>query len=274
MGRRQTLRVAREVSGGFFLGAAPDEVFLPRKLAPEAVDLDAEIEVFVYADSEDRPVATTQRPKAEVGDFALLEVVDLSAHGAFLDWGLDKDLFAPFKLQQRTLAVGDRRVFAVALDERSNRPIAASQLRTFFDYDVSEVAVDDGVELLVYDHNSLGALVVVDQRHTGLVYRAESAKPLHVGDRLRGYVKAVRPDNKLDIRLTRTGKAAIDDATTTLLAALEAKGGYLPLHDKSPPAEIQRQLGLSKKAFKRAVGGLYKARRLALEAEGIRLIEG
>lgn len=273
IGRYNTLTVLREADAGLYLGSVDEEVLLPGKLVPDGAVVGSKLTVFVYTDSEDRPVATTQTPRAVVGDFALLEVIDISPHGAFLDWGLDKDLFAPFGQQMRHLEVGDRRVFAVSLDERSNRVIASNQLRTFFDYDVSDVQTDDEVSLLVYDENALGALVVVDGRHTGLVYRAETGRPLRIGDELRGYVKLVRSDNKLDIRLTRTGPAAIDDATQVLLDALIESGGTLPLHDKSPPEEIQSRLGLSKKAFKRALGGLYKARRVELLPDGVKLLD-
>jgi len=273
IGRYSTLTIRREAEAGLYLGSDEQEVLLPRKFIPKDFEIGAEITVFVYTDSEDRPVATTQKPKAIVGDFAALEVIDLSEHGAFLDWGLDKDLFAPFKQQQRKLDLGDWLVFAISLDERSNRVIASSQLRTFFDYDVSGVKVDDAVELLVYDHNELGALVVVDGRHTGLVYKGEASRDLRIGDTLTGYVKLVRPDNKLDIRLQRTGREAIDDATQTLLDALREAGGFLPLHDKSPPEQIRRRLSLSKKAFKRALGGLYKARRVELLPDGVKLLD-
>ncbi|NOY91430.1 MAG: GntR family transcriptional regulator [Deltaproteobacteria bacterium] len=271
IGRYSTLEVMREAEAGVYLGRDGEELLLPNRVVPEGIELGQTLRVFVYKDSEDRPIATTKEPKAVVGDFALLEVVDLSPHGAFLDWGLDKDLFAPFKEQHRRLVLGERLVFAVSLDERTDRVIASSQLRTFFDYDVSEVQADDEVELLVYDHNELGALVVVDGRHTGLVYRGEASRELRVGDELSGYVKLVRPDNKLDIRLQRTGRDAIDDATQALLDALREAGGFLPLHDKSPPEEIRARLSLSKKAFKRALGGLYKARRVELRPDGVKL---
>lgn len=273
IGRYNTLTIRREAEAGLYLGSEQEEVLLPGKYVPEGAEIGQSLRVFVYNDSEDRPVATTREPKAVLGDFALLEVVDLSPHGAFLDWGLDKDLFAPFKQQMRRLELGDKLVFAVSLDERSNRVIASSQLRTFFDYDVSAVQPDDEVSLLVYDENALGWLVVVDGRHTGIVYKNEASRELRVGDSLTGYVKLVRPDNKLDIRLQRTGPAAIGDATQALLNALRENGGSLPLHDKSPPDQIRAQLAMSKKAFKRALGGLYKARRVELLPDGVKLLE-
>ena len=272
IGQFNTLVVLRRAPPGLYLGTEEEQVLLPRRYVPEGAAVGDSLRVFVYTDSEDRPVATTLEPKAIVGDFAFLEVIDLGPHGAFLDWGLDKDLFAPTNEQCRKLRVGDRLVFAISLDERTNRVKASSQLRSFVDYDVSAVEEGSAVELLVYDHNDVGTLVLVDARHTGIIYRDEAFRALRTGDRLKGYVDRVRPDNKLDVRLQRTGRAAIDDAEQALLDALHAAGGFLPLHDKSPPAQISAQLALSKKAFKRALGGLYKARRVELHPDGVRLI--
>ena len=273
IGELVTAPVVSEADQGLYLRVAGEDVLLPGRLVPEGARVGDVLRVFVPTDSEDRPVLTTEEPAALLGEFALLEVVDLSEHGAFLDWGLDKDLFAPFGEQVRKLAVGDRMVFRVCLDERTGRLFAASRLAPHFDYDVSAVRAGDEVELLVYGQNEIGALVVVDGRHTGLVYRNEAFRPLRVGDALTGWVKQVREDNKLDIRLQRSGRAAIDDAEEVILEALRAGGGWLALHDKSPPEQIRAELRMSKKAFKRALGGLYKARRVALEEGGVRLLD-
>ncbi|MDH5492579.1 MAG: S1-like domain-containing RNA-binding protein [Myxococcales bacterium] len=274
IGRYNTLKIMRSAPPGLYLGSEEEQVLLPSRYVPEGAAIGEALRVFVYTDSEDRPIATTLEPAAVVGDFALLEVVDLSEHGAFLDWGLDKDLFAPFGEQHQRLRIGDRRVFAVCSDERTGRVHASSQLRTHLDYDVSGIEVGAEVSLLVYDPHELGALVVVEGKHAGLVYRTETFQPLSVGDSLKGYVKRVRDDNKLDIGLQRQGVDAIDDAQRRLLEALRASGGRLRLHDKSPPEEIRATLRLSKKAFKRALGALYKARRVRLLDDGIELLEG
>ena len=274
IGRYNELVVMRDAPPGVYLSREGDdeEVLLPTRLVPEGTRLGDELRVFVYTDSEDRPVATTQRPKAVVGDFALLRVVDVSEHGAFLDWGLDKDLFAPFGEQRGRLSVGDQRVFAVTLDEHTGRVMASSQLHGHIDYDVSGVSAGDEVELLVYGRNEVGTLVLVDERHTGIVYHNEAFSPMRAGDRLIGFVHLVRPDNKLDIRLQRKGKEAIDDARQVLLHALRDAGGFLPLHDKSDPGAIRRELEMSKKAFKKALGGLYKERLVELRPDGVQLL--
>jgi len=277
IGRYNTLEVVREEAAGLYLsaeqrGPKSEQLLLPGRYVPEGTHIGDRLRVFVYTDSEDRPIATTLEPKAVVGDFAFLEVIDQSPHGAFLDWGLDKDLFAPSNEQHQRLQVGDRHVFAVSLDERTQRVKASSQLGPYLDYEVQ--AVDEGAEvgLLVYGHSDIGAQVVVDGRHPGLVYFDEAYRQLLVGDRLTGYVQRVRPDNKLDVRLQRTGRSARHDAQQVILDALEGAGGFLPLHDKSSPAEIRAKLALSKKAFKRALGGLYKARRIVVRPDGIERI--
>lgn len=274
IGHYNTLEVVREEAAGIYLsaqhqGPKSEQLLLPGRYVPEGAVIGDRLRVFVYTDSEDRPIATTLEPKAVVGDFAFLEVIDQSPHGAFLDWGLDKDLFAPSNEQHQRLQVGDRRVFAVSLDERTHRVKASSTLGPYLDYDVQEVEEGAEVGLLVYGHSDIGAQVVVDGRYPGLVYFDEAFRQLLVGDRLTGYVQRVRPDNKLDIRLQRTGRSARHDAQQIILDALESAGGFLPLHDKSSPAEIRAKLALSKKAFKRALGGLYKARRVEVRPDGI-----
>lgn len=267
------LEVRSRADQGLYLGGETQDaqVLLPNADVPEhAAAVGDTLRVFLYSDSEDRPIATTRTPKAVAGEFALLRVVDRNAQGAFLDWGLRKDLFAPWREQAGPLEIGDERVFAVVRDERDGRLKAASVLGPYLDYDVRRIAVGQRVDLLVYDHNELGALVVVDQRHTGLVYANEAFRELKVGDRLEGFVKFVRDDNKLDIRLQRAGRAANDDHEATILAALEAEGGFLALHDKSPPEAIYARLQMSKKAFKRALGGLYKKRVVELVEGGVR----
>ena len=273
IGQYNTLEVVREADPGLYLGTEAESVLLPWVYVPEGTKVGAQLRVFVYTDSEDRPIATTLTPTAVVGDFAYLEVVAVTKHGAFLNWGLAKDLFAPFNELHSRLEVGDKHVFAVSLDERDGRVKASGELRRYFDYDVEDVEEGDEVDLLVYGKNDVGTLVVVDGRHAGIVYRDETFRTLRMGDELTGYVKLVRPDNKLDIRLQRVGAEAADDGQRIVLDALRANGGSLALHDKSSPEAIQRALGLSKKAFKRALGGLYKARRVELLDDGVKLLD-
>lgn len=273
IGRINRLTAARRAPPGVYLESEGREVLLPNRFVPQGLELGSELEVFVYTDSDDRPVATTQKPLATVGDFACLRVIDVSRHGAFLDWGLDKDLFVPLAEQESRLAKGDLVVVAVCLDEQTQRVMASSRLAQFFDPDPSELHVGAPVELLVYRCTELGAQVLVNDRHSGLVYRSDMFQPLTVGERRRGYVQRLRDDGKLDISLRAPGVAGRDDDTQTLERALDQSGGFLPLSDDSPPEVIARALGMSKKAFKRAAGNLYRQRRVHLSPQGIRWVD-
>jgi uncharacterized protein len=271
IGKTNRLTIARRAPPGLYLARDGQEVLLPNRFVPEPFEIGAELEVFVYTDSSDRPVATTQKPLAEVGQFACLTVIDVSPHGAFLDWGLDKDLFAPLPEQEGRLNKGDRVVVAVCLDEHTQRVMASSRLGQFLEPPAAPPAPGAPVELLVCRQTELGAQVIVDDRHAGLVYASETFAPLAVGDRVTGYVRRLRDDGKLDVSLRAPGAAGRDEDTRALLRALEASGGHLPLHDDSPPEAITQRLGMSKKAFKRAVGNLYRQRLVRIEPSGVRL---
>jgi predicted RNA-binding protein (virulence factor B family) len=273
LGRTNRLTAARRAPPGVYLASDGNEVLLPNRFVPEGLELGSELDVFVYTDSSDRPVATTQKPLAEVGHFAFLRVVDLTRHGAFLDWGLDKDLFIPVAEQETRLARGDGVVVAVCLDQHTQRVMASSRLGQFFDNDLGALSPGAAVDLFVYRCTELGAMVIVNDRYSGLVYQSEQFTPLLVGERARGYVQRLRDDGKVDVTLRAPGAAGRDNEAQTLLEALEANGGFLPLHDDSPPEEIARWLKMSKKAFKRAAGTLYRQRRVRLSPQGISAID-
>jgi predicted RNA-binding protein (virulence factor B family) len=273
IGKFNRLTAARRAPPGVYLERGGQEVLLPNRFVPEGLELGTELDVFVYTDSSDRPVATTQKPLASVGQFALLRVVDVSRHGAFLDWGLDKDLLLPSAEQESRVAQGDGVVVAVCLDEHTQRVMASSRLSQFFDPDLSALSPGALVELLVYRVTELGAQVIVDDRHGGLVYRSGMFSPLAVGDRLQGYIQRLREDGKIDVSLRAPGAAGRDDDTQRLSRALDAAGGHLPLGDDSPPEVISKQLGMSKKAFKRAAGNLYRQRLVRLSPQSITWID-
>lgn len=272
IGKTNRLLAARRAPPGVYLESEGSEVLLPNRFA-EGIALGTEVDVFVYTDSSDRPVATTQKPHAEVGQFALLSVVDVSQHGAFFDWGLDKDLFSPHAEQESRLSKGDRAVVAVCLDEHTQRVMASTRLGQFLETDLSELAVGAPVELLVYRCTELGAQVLVNERYPGLVYRSEMFTDLSVGERTRGYVQRLREDGKVDVSLRPPGAAGRGSDTQTLVRALDEHGGHLPINDDSPPEEITRLLGMSKKAFKRAAGNLYRQRLVRLTPQGISWID-
>ncbi|MEM9455604.1 MAG: S1-like domain-containing RNA-binding protein [Myxococcota bacterium] len=273
IGRFHELAVSELVAGGVLLGAGEHSLFLPSHLVAADVDVGDRIEVFVYADREGAPQATTREPKAVLGEFACLRCVSVTTAGAYLAWGVPKDLYVPPDEQTSAMVEGRSYVVVVCLDRKGERLIGSAHLAKHFDYDVEDVESEDEVDLLVYGHTDAGVQVVVDQRHRGLIHHSDVFRRLSKGDELRGYVHKVRHDNRLDIVLTRRGLNGIQDAQATILEALKAAGGSLPLHDRSSPDEIERALGMSKKAFKRGVGGLYKAKRILIGKSGISLVE-
>jgi len=277
MGRFQKLAVVELVDGGVLLagevGEESVDLFLPAHQTPDDADVGTLIDVFIYGDHDGAPQATTKLPAAVLGEFALLRCVSVTDAGAYLAWGIPKDLYAPPSEQSTPMIAGRAYVVAVCMDRRGERLIASSILNPRMDYDVSAVREGDAVDLLVHGHTDAGVLVIVENRHRGLIHRSQLHRELAVGVRVRGYVHKIREDNRLDVSLARRGTQGIQDAEAEILAALEKAGGSLPLHDKSAPAEIKRALGMSKKAFKRGVGGLYKARKIEITPSGIALLK-
>jgi predicted RNA-binding protein (virulence factor B family) len=275
-GRAQKLTILRSTDFGFFLGdGAGNEVLLPNKYRPEDKEQGDEMEVFVYRDSEDRQVATTLRPKLMLGDFAPLQVTAVTPVGAFMDWGLEKDLLVPFKEQYKPLEVGRWFVVRLILDEKTDRLYGSTRVERFLKNEALTVQEGDAVDLLVFRRTELGWPVIVNGLHLGLVHANEVFKPIAVGNRLEGFVRHVRPDGKLDITLQAPGYVHYNSANTELLTRrLQQHAGFLPLTDKSAPEEVYRVLGISKKAFKQALGALYKARAVRIGEDGIHLLEG
>ena len=270
IGRYNRLKIDRITASGAFLATSEGDVLLPGKFIPEGAEPGSGIDVFIYRDSEDRLVATTQTPQAVVGEFALLRVKDNTKIGAFLDWGLDKDLLLPFGEQTAPVKKGEDALVRLYLDN-SGRIAASAKLEKFLRPADGSLCEGDEVELLLYAFSDLGAKVIIDNTYGGLLFRNELyAKPAR-GERLRGYVKKIRDDGKIDVTLRKGGVQEATADRETILAALKARDGFLPLTDKSSPEAIAEQLRLSKKSFKKAVGGLYKEGLIDITAEGIRL---
>jgi predicted RNA-binding protein (virulence factor B family) len=267
--RMNTLPVARIDERGAWLAADGEEVFLPKRELAGTREGET-VQVFVFRDSTGHLRATRRQPLAQVGEFALLTVRSVTPHGAFLDWGMEKDLLAPYRLQPQRMQVGERHLVKVGLDEQE-RPFATARIESCLESEIRDRKEGDEVTLVLWEFTDLGAKVIVDHRYLGLLYREDLRGNEEVGDRLAGYVKRLRPDGKLDVTLRKVGAEGADEARNTLLTALQKSGGFLPLHDDSAPEAIRDALGLSKKAFKKAVGGLYKAGTVVLEKEGIRL---
>lgn len=273
IGKKNTLQVEAIDPQGAWLGDGDQRVLLPKREVPASLTPGDQLVAFVYNDLNGKSVATLREPLAEVGECALMKVLQVNQHGAFLDWGLFKDLLVPPKEQPEPMKPGRRYVVKVRLD-RQGRPLGTARIEQALVHEEVDLEEGQEVELLVWRFTPLGARVVVDQRFDGLLYREEIGERLKYGDALTGYVKKVRADGKLDVTLRRGGPDEIDQAKAKIMKKIHDNNGFLPLHDGSPPGEIRKALGMSKKLFKKAVGGLYKAGTIGLEKEGLRLQRG
>lgn len=273
LGQYNDLRVSRAVDFGVYLiDEEGNEVLLPRRYVTDRMPLGARVRVFVYNDSENRPVATTETPTAIVGQTALLKVKAVNAVGAFMDWGLSaKDLLVPFREQRVDMKAGRSYVVHVYLDRESNRIVASAKLDKFLSHERPDYYHRQRVEVLVVQRNELGFKITVNDSHWGMIYHNEIMGDVNIGDRLTGYVKQVRDDGKVDVTLAKIEKARIDDLSAVIIQYLNAHGGQMTLTDRSAPAEVFRTFACSKKDFKKALGQLYKQQRVELLPEMTRL---
>lgn len=273
IGQFNRLKVIKEVPFGVYLdGADWGEILLPKKFVPQGSALFDFVDVFVYFDSEDKVIATTQRPRALCDTCAYLEVLDVNHVGAFLDWGLDKDLLVPRALQHRPMEQGKSYLVYLKLDNQG-RIIASSKLDHFLDQSWPHYRAGDEVSVLIAETTALGTKVIVNDRHWGLIHSADIFQVLRYGKRMPAYIKTVRADGKLDITLRKTGQDNINLLAERIIKMLSEQGGFLALHDKSPSDQIQLIFSESKKNFKSAIGQLYKKGLIMIEMEGIRLIK-
>ncbi len=273
IGTLNELEVVKTVEFGVYLdGGVHGEILLPKRYVPENAQPGDRLEVFIYLDSEDRLVATTEKPFVMAGEFAMLKVVEIAGVGAFLDWGLPKDLLVPFREQQEKMEKGKSYLVYVYLDHESQRIAATSKL----DKCLGNVPVDyeagEEVDLIVAGKTELGYKAIVDNSHWGILYHNEVFQPLRPGEKLKGYIKQVREDDKIDLRLDKPGYEKIDPISKQILNQLKEAKGFLPFNDKSDPDVIVQQFRISKKNFKKAIGSLYKQRLINIEKDGIRLV--
>jgi uncharacterized protein len=275
IGKLASLVVTRIATPGVFLdGGHLGEILMPGRYVPRGTPPGEAFVVFIHLDSEDRIVATTETPHAQVGEFAPLRVVSINARiGAFLDWGLTKDLLLPMREQARRVNVGDWVVAHVFLDEKTNRIVATTRLNRHLNRTPPRYQEGQSVNLLVMDETELGFKCIVENAHSGLLYHTDLAAPLAIGQKLTGYVRTVRPDGKIDLSLDRAGYHRVLPLTEKILAELTTHGGQLPYSDKTAPEEIREVFGVSKKAFKQAIGALFRDRLIVIEATGIRITD-
>lgn len=275
IGRTCQLKVNRQVEFGFYLdgGEQYGEVLLPNgEIRPDIdVHIGEPLEVFLYLDTQERIVATTHMPLAQVGDYAYLEVAWVNNFGAFLHWGPLKDLFVPFREQKMKMMKGHSYIVHVHLDPETYRIMASAKVEHFLSQDFPPYRTGDQVELLIWQKTDLGLKAIVDGRYGGLLYDTQMFRTLRTGDRVKGYISQVRPDGKLDLSLQCPGQRGVEDFSAQLLRHLQMNGGQTPLGDKSPAEEIYALFGVSKKVFKKAVGDLYRQRLIEISDTGIRL---
>lgn len=272
LGQVNTLTVVKSVDFGMYLdGGEAGEILLPQRYVPQGCQPGDELDVFIYLDSEERLIATTQMPLAVVGDFAYLKVAWVNNYGAFLDWGLMKDLFVPFREQKIKMQKDRSYIVHLHIDEETYRIMASAKVERFLSEEFPPYQEGEEVEILVWQKTELGFKVIVDNQFAGLVYDSEVFQYIHTGDRLKAYVKQVREDGKLDISLQKHGKAAVTDFSVVLLNYLKEHSGRTSLGDKSPADAIYAEFGVSKKVFKKAVGDLYKRRLIVINDDGLSL---
>ncbi len=275
LGQINRVQIVRDTPQGVYVdGEALGDVLLPRRYCSPLMVPGGEVNVFVYRDSDDRIVATTDRPHVVAGEFAFLRVVQVNPSiGAFLDWGLEKDLLLPVRDWPRDgVRVGDWLVVRVLVDDRSNRIVASARLARFFNPETPEYEEGEAVDVLIEAETDLGWRAIIEHEHRGLIYRNDVAEPLVVGRSMEVYVRRVREDGKVDLTVHQSGYQRVRRLKAEIVDRLAEAGGFLPLHDGSAPAEIQAAFGVSKKAFKQAIGALYKEQRIVIEDGGIRRV--
>ncbi|MCG9696960.1 S1-like domain-containing RNA-binding protein [Shewanella sp. Isolate11] len=273
IGKSCTLEIVKQVDFGVYLNAHElGQVLLPRKVAPKEFEIGDNIEVFLYLDSEDMVIATTKQPKVQVGQFAYLKAVATGPYGAFLDWGLDKDLFLPFGEQHREIEVGRSYLVYVYQNSADERIVASSKVDKFLDKTPPPYRNGQEVSLIIAGTTDLGYKAIIDHAHWGVIYKNEVFKPLRFGQRTNGFIKRVRSDDKIDLILQRGAKEELDKHANTIMIKLKQSDGFLPLTDKTDAEVIYAELAMSKKAFKKSIGGLYKMQKITIDTDGIRLI--
>ncbi|MFZ2890174.1 S1 RNA-binding domain-containing protein [Sulfuricurvum sp.] len=270
IGEINILTIDRDTVPGLFLRALDEsDILLPNQYVTDQMHIGDTIDVFVYTDSEDRPVATTVTPKAMVNEIAFVEVVDTSSIGAFVDWGLPKDLFVPRALQKRPFAVGEKRLVRVIFDEQTNRLVGTEKISGALEMPPKTFYPNTSVSFMIIAKTPMGYKVIVDHKYEGMIYANEIFEDVRVGQIKNGFVKILRPDGKLDLSLQMVGKAKASSAADKILSMIKANGGMLPYNYKSDPDLIQRTFGLSKKNFKSALTQLVDSKKITVQENGI-----
>lgn len=272
LGIKNTLRILRGTGVGMFLGDDEgNDVLLPKKYVPEDAIVGDDIEVFIYRDSEDRIIATNLEPKIQLNQFACLQVKSVTAIGAFLDWGLEKDLFVPFREQNKKMEEGRWYAVYLYLDEETDRLVASCKVNRYFEKENIDLQIGQEVDLLIFEETDLGLNAIINNKYKGLIYENEIFQRIKIGTRTKGFVKNIRDDNRVDLSLQKQGYANVEPNAQRILEKLKANNGFLDLTDKSDANYVMYQLEMSKKTFKKAVGALYRQKIIRIEEDGIYL---
>jgi len=273
IGEYNVLKVIKEKPMGVFLDDGKEGILLPKRFVPRGTRPGDEVNVFLYHDGEDRIIATTLQPRGVLGDIVKLRVVSVTGHGAFLDWGLMKDLFVPKSQQISFMRPGGDYLVKIYLDEQTGRLAASERIDHFLSNESLTVKEKDVVNLLVYRRSDLGYVVIINNVHTGLLHFSEVFRDIEIGDSFTGFIKTILPENKIDVVAGKPGYERVEDESEKVMRLLKENKGYLPYHDKSSPEEIYSFFGMSKKTFKMTTGALYKQRKIGFTGSGIKLIE-
>lgn len=273
VGDYNSLKVVREVSIGVYLDDGGEGILLPKRFVPEGTKTGDALRVFLYHDGEDRLIATTQQPKGKVGEIVYLRAVSVTPHGAFLDWGLMKDVFVPKSKQLIRMYPGEYYLVRLYLDERTGRVAASEKIESFLTNDQLTVSPLDAVHLTVYRKSDIGYVVIINHRHTGVLHNNEVFRDIRIGDSFEGFIKHIYSDHRIDVVAGKAGYDRVAGEEQKILALLAENSGYLPYNDKSDPKDIYLMFGMSKKTFKMTTGSLYKQRKITFTKTGIRSVE-
>jgi len=267
------LKVVKRVDFGLYLTDGNEEILLPLRFMPKDAEVGDELEVFIYHDNENRLIATTQHPKAVVGDIVLLHAVSTTPQGAFLDWGLMKDVFVPLSQQVSRMAAGNDYIVMLYIDERTGRVAATEKFERLIDNTHLTVHELEPVSMLLYRQTDIGYMVIINNKHWGVLHYNDVFRETERGEKVKGFIKHIRPDNKIDVAMGEKGYQKVADEEQKILSLLHDNNGYLPYHDKSLPDDIYSFFGMSKKTFKMTIGALYKKKKITFEQSGIKLNE-
>jgi predicted RNA-binding protein (virulence factor B family) len=273
IGEYNDLKVIRVVDFGVYLDDENEGILLPKRFVPEGLQTGDSLRVFIYHDSEDRMIATTLEPKGVMGDIVKLRAVDVTQQGAFLDWGLMKDIFVPKSQQLLRMIPGGEYLVKIYIDERTGRVAATEKIDQFLSNDVLTIKEMEIVELVIYRRTDIGYLAIINNKHTGVLHFNEVFRVIETGDKLEGFIKKIGPENKIDVVAGRPGYQRVEDETGKIMRLLKENNGYLPYHDKSDPDDIYSFFSMSKKTFKMTTGNLFKQRKIVFTKTGIKLAD-